>query len=146
MLLFSYDIFGWSTDPDPRWEDGILRNRYRQCQYLADLFWKRFKREYLVILSQRQKWIRPRRNLKAGDLVLVVDANTPRSTWPLARVVKTFPGRDGRVRNCQIQTSQNVFERPIQKLVLLEGQEWRRRLRRKNRKLSIARYFDFTFK
>ena len=104
-------------------EDGILRNRYRQCQYLADLFWKRFKREYLVILSQRQKWIRPRRNLKAGDLVLVVDANTPRSTWPLARVVKTFPGRDGRVRNCQIQTSQNVFERPIQKLVLLEGQE-----------------------
>jgi len=104
-------------------QDGLLRNRYRQCQYLADLFWTRFKKEYLTILSQRQKWTRPRRNIQPGDLVLVVGSNTPRSAWPLARVVKTFPGRDGHVRNCEIQTSQNVLQRPIQKLVFLEGQE-----------------------
>ena len=106
-----------------RKEDGLLRNRHRQSQYLADLFWNRFKREYLVVLNRRQKWIRPKRNVKPGDLVLVVDSNTPRSAWPLARVIKTFPGRDGHVRNCEVRTGHNVFERPIQKLVLLEGQE-----------------------
>ena len=103
-------------------EDGILRNRHRQCQYLVNLFWSRFKKEYLTVLSQRQKWFRPKRNVQPGDLVLVVDANTPRSAWPLARVVKTFPGRDGYVRNCEIRTRENVFQRPIQKLILLEGQ------------------------
>jgi len=82
-------------------QGGILRN-----QHFADLFWKRFRREYLVVLSERQKWIRPKRNLKPGDLVLVVDANSPRSAWPLARVIRTLPGRDERVRNCEIRTGQ----------------------------------------
>ena len=82
-------------------QGGILRN-----QHFADLFWKRFRREYLVVLSERQKWIRPKRNLKPGDLVLVVDANSPRSAWPLARVIRTLPGRDECVRNCEIRTGQ----------------------------------------
>jgi len=89
---------------------------------LVDLFWKRFTKEYLVLLHRRQKWIHEKRNLSVGDLVLVVGENLPRSRWPLARVVRVFPGRDGRVRSCEIQTARGIYQRPINKVVLLEAQ------------------------
>ena len=38
---------------------------------MADVFWKHWLTEYLPTLQVRQKWLRPKRNLKVGDLVLV---------------------------------------------------------------------------
>ena len=49
------------------------RRRWPQVQYLANVFWLRWKREYLPLLQQRQKWLRPRRNLSVGDCVIIVD-------------------------------------------------------------------------
>ena len=63
------------------------RKRWRQIQYLADIFWRRWIKEYLPSLQERQKWNRPRRNFVIGDIVLVADVNCPRSCWPLARIV-----------------------------------------------------------
>ena len=37
-------------------EDSLSRPRWRQVQYLADTFWKRWFREYLLLLQSRQKW------------------------------------------------------------------------------------------
>ena len=42
-------------------------------------------------LQRRQKWNNPRRNLALGDIVLMVDYNSPRSSWPLGRVVRVNP-------------------------------------------------------
>lgn len=42
--------------------------RWKQAQYLTSIFWKRWTREYLPLLQERQKWLRPRRNLSPGDL------------------------------------------------------------------------------
>ena len=39
--------------------------RWRQVQYLANVFWGRWKREYLLSLQARQKWFRPRRDRKS---------------------------------------------------------------------------------
>ena len=106
-----------------RKEDGLLRNKYRQGQYLIDLFWKRFVKEYLVLLQRRQKWIRETRDLKVGDLVLVADENLPRQRWPLARVSRVFSGRDGHVRSCELKTPTGLYQRPITKIALLEAHE-----------------------
>ena len=57
--------------------DNYVRMRWRQVQYLADLFWHRWTKEYLPLLQERSKWKKSQRNLKIGDLVLIVD-NTPR--------------------------------------------------------------------
>ena len=99
--------------------DVYLRKRWRTVQYLANMFWSRWKREYLVTLQERQKWISPRRNISNGDIVLIKDDNLPRNQWAMARVIETHNDRRGFVRNVTVKTSTSVLERPVQKLVLL---------------------------
>jgi hypothetical protein len=95
--------------------------RWRHVQFIADQFWKRWLREYLPTLQLRDKWIKPQRNMAEGDIVLILDEASPRQTWPLGRVVKTFPGRDGLVRSAQVKTKWTVLTRPVHKLCLLKA-------------------------
>ena len=101
-------------------EDLYRSKQWRQAQFLADCFWKRWIREYVLALQQRQKWVREKGNLAIGDLVLIVDDNSPRGRWLLSRVIKSFPGPDERVRVAEIKTSTSTLTRPISKLCLLE--------------------------
>ena len=101
-----------------------FRRQWRQVQCLANSFWHRFRKEYLPTLQRRQKWLVPRRNFQVGDLVLVNEEPLPRSVWKLARIVKVYVSDDGKVRSAQIRMSNgHLFDRPITKLYLLEGQE-----------------------
>ena len=97
------------------------RRRWKQVQYLADLFWRRWTREYLLQLQERQKWVRPRANFKTGDVVLVVDNSQPRNTWIMGKVINTMPDKMGLVRRVEIRTKSSVLTRPIHKLCLLLG-------------------------
>ena len=99
----------------------IYRKGWKQAQVIADHFWQRWKKEYLPLLIARKKWMDPQPNLKPGDVVLLADDNTPRGLWPLARVLRTFPGPDGHVRSVEIKTSKGTLHRPVTKLCLLEG-------------------------
>ncbi|XP_043222648.1 uncharacterized protein LOC122381925 [Amphibalanus amphitrite] len=99
--------------------DSCFGRRWKQVQYLADLFWKRWVKEYLPLLQQRQKWVRTRKNLSVGDVVLVVDVNSPRCRWPLGRVLEVFPDGEGLVRSAMVKTASSVLKRPISKLVFL---------------------------
>jgi len=97
-------------------------SRWRQVQYLADVFWRRWLREYLPSLQQRQKWNSTKRNFAVGDVVLVVDEKSPRGTWPLGRVQEVYPNRsDGLIRRVKVKTMKSTLERPIDKIVLLES-------------------------
>ena len=97
------------------------RRRWRQSQALAEHVWKRWTREYLPSLTRRSKWRQEARNLQVGDLVLMAESNLTRGSWPLARVVRVFPGRDGRVRSAELRTSGgNVYTRPAAKICFLE--------------------------
>ncbi|GFU24857.1 DUF5641 domain-containing protein [Trichonephila clavipes] len=58
--------------------------------------------------------------IKEGDIVLIGDTNSKRIYWPLAKVIKLIPGRDGRVRVVEVSTSSGSFLRPIQRLYPLE--------------------------
>lgn len=101
-------------------DDTYTRKRWKQVQYLADLFWTRWTREYLPLLQERQKWSRPRRNFIAGDVVLLVDSSSPCNSWIMGRVVETLPDSSGMVQRVKIQTKTNILERPANKLCLLE--------------------------
>ncbi|XP_074653624.1 uncharacterized protein LOC141907780 [Tubulanus polymorphus] len=100
--------------------DQYCRRSWRHVQYLADQFWIRYAREYLPMLQERQKWCKKRRNIKIGDLVLVVDDRVHRSEWPLGRIIAILPGTDDIVRRVTIKTAKSTIDRPINKCVLLE--------------------------
>jgi hypothetical protein len=108
---------------EPVRSDLYSRRRWRQVQYLADIFWKRWTKEYVPSLRLRQKWTRTERNVKVGDVVIIIDENAPRNTWLLGRVVETFASSDGLVRSAKVVTKSSELVRPIHKLCLLEAVE-----------------------
>jgi len=102
-------------------EDLYAKRWWRQVQYLADIFWKRWLREYLPALQKRQKWQRKTTDLRKGDVVLVATENVPRGQWPLARVSDVNVGRDGLIRSCVVRSQFSQLTRPVTKLCLLES-------------------------
>ena len=99
---------------------------------MLDIFWARWKVEYLNTLQVRNKWNKPRRNLKPGGVVIVKDEDTPRNIWPLARIEETYPSNDGLVRKVRLRIAdqninkygvrtkdQTFLDRPVHKCVLL---------------------------
>ena len=97
-------------------EDLYCRKRWRRTQHLAQEFWSRWSKEYLQQLQARNKWIRPQRNFKIGDVVLLKENQSPRNRWPMAKVIDD----QGQVRSVTVLTSNgSELERPVNKLVLL---------------------------
>ena len=103
-------------------DENIMRSRrwFMQAQYLAKVFWRRWSLEYLPNLQSRQKWLKPQRNFKEGDLVLVMDEHLPRGQWPLGRVIETNRAASGLVRSLKVSTGTKIKERPVTKICLLE--------------------------
>lgn len=95
-----------------RKEDLFSRRRWRQIQYLSDIFWKKWSKEYLPLLQSRQKWLYPRRNLPVGDVVLVAAESTSRNSWPLGKVLEVFPDKRGYVRRVKVNAKSSILERP----------------------------------
>ena len=103
-------------------DDGYSRCRWKQVQYLADIFWRRWICEYLPTLQERRKWGNTSRNFAVNDVVLVLDDRVPRCSWPLGRILEVYQNkRDGMVRSAKVKTNTSVLVLPIDKIVLLEA-------------------------
>lgn len=102
-----------------RKDDLYSRRRWRQVQYMADLFWKRWIREYLPQLQERQKWLVKKRNFQLGDVVLIVDDAAPRSSWIMGKVIQLMQDRRGLTRQVKVKTKSTCLNRPITKICLL---------------------------
>ncbi len=101
-------------------QDQYVKRRWRQVQFLSDIFWKRWTREYLPELQRRQKWTQIQQNLQVNDIVIVMDDGLPRNMWQLGRIIDVHRGQDGLVRSANVKTQHSVLSRPIAKLCLLE--------------------------
>ncbi|KAL0194543.1 hypothetical protein M9458_008115, partial [Cirrhinus mrigala] len=108
-------------------EDVYGTKRWRRIQHLIKQFWSRWKKEYLLNISMRQKWHVVRRNLKVNDVVLIKEDLFPRNQWQLGRIVETTVDSDGLVRRVKVRVSEqsslgkhyslfksSVLERPVQ--------------------------------
>ena len=111
-----------------------LNRRWKQVQYLSDLFWSRWRKQYLPLLQTRQRWFHPRRSLKVNDLVLVVDNLLPRNQWNVGRVCDVTTDSKGHVRSARLKVARykdgretkfgtTELDRPIVKLILLKEAE-----------------------
>ena len=86
--------------------DLYLRKRWKRVLCLSNVFWSRWRKEYVQNLQQRMKWNRPLRNFEKGDLVLIVDDRAPRNDWNMARVVDVHPDSNDKSDRSELQRQQ----------------------------------------
>ena len=97
------------------------KKHWRWVQELVRHFWKQWIEEWLPSISTRGKWNKMQRDLKEGDIVLVISPDAPWGKWPLGRVLKVFPGLDGHAR--VVKVGAKKYTRPISKLSPLKINE-----------------------
>ena len=76
--------------------------------------------EYLPLLTKKGKWLKEEKSINVGDIVIIKDATLSRGKWPLARISKIFPSKDGIVRSVEVTTKSSKYLRPITKLIKLD--------------------------
>ena len=107
--------------------------QWRQVQHLANVFWNRWRKEFLPTLQPRRKWEHDTKNLEEGDLVLLRCKDLPRNSWPLARITKTFTSADGKVRKIELLTakdgSRKSYTRPVTEVILLRSEDNLKKMR-----------------
>ena len=100
--------------------DLTSRKKYKQVLAIANVFWLRWRREYLPTLMKRPKWRCKKPSFNAGELVLLQDDDVKRGKWPLACITKVMPGPDNVVRTIEVRTKNGTYVRPVAKIYKLE--------------------------
>ena len=83
------------------------------------MFWRRWVREYLPILTIQRKWNLKSRNFKVGDLVITMMKDKTRSHWSMGRVLETYGGSNDVV--VKLNTASGEMIIPASKIALLEA-------------------------
>lgn len=105
--------FDYTDIPDNRLQ------RWRLIQKMGQEFWLKWQQEYISQQIERSKWSTRNRDVKVGDMVLIRLDNLPPTHWPLGRIVETFPGDDGAVRNVEVRIGNATYRRGVNKISVL---------------------------
>ncbi|XP_053964298.1 uncharacterized protein LOC128867221 [Anastrepha ludens] len=98
-----------------------LRRCFRISNQLANQFWKRWMQEYLPCLTRRSKWFHPPiRPIEINDVVVIVDNNAKRNSWPKGIVIDLHRGKDGEARSAVVKLANGLCTRPVIKLAKLD--------------------------
>lgn len=68
------------------------------------------------------KWFLRTKNLKVGDVVLLIEPYAPRGKWKIGRIEAVYLGQHGLVRVVDVRTGASVKRRPITTLSPLEAE------------------------
>ena len=111
------------TGPEPQKTTDLIKE-FRRRQKAADDFWKRWSREYLMLLQSFHETRQPRGkspNFRVGDVVLLKDDIHPRHMWKKARIEELRAGRDAVIRTVRLRVPNgDTVTRPIQLVIPLE--------------------------
>ncbi|GFW48562.1 integrase catalytic domain-containing protein [Trichonephila clavipes] len=109
--------------PDINYRDTVnLRKRVRYRQKLLNDLRHRIQKEYLGLLIQNKNKKGPLSEVWLGEIVLIGDDIKKRMHWPLAKVIRLIPGKDGKIRTVELKTRTGTMLRPIQRVYPLEVQ------------------------
>lgn len=110
-----------SAVPDVSKAQLVKRWRYRQR--IVNMFWCRWRKEYLLELRSAHisSSVKRPSDLKTGDVVLIYEDKMPKHLWRIGRITEVYMGRDGKVCSCLVMLpSRNTLRRPVQLLYPLE--------------------------
>ncbi|GFY10747.1 integrase catalytic domain-containing protein [Trichonephila clavipes] len=100
--------------PDIDYRDNVnLHKRVRYQQKLLNDFRHRFRKEYLGLLIQDKNIKGLFLELQLGEIVLIGDDIKKRMYWPLAKVIRLIPGKDGKIRTVELKTRTGTMLQPI---------------------------------
>lgn len=111
------------TPPNPIYVDASatsFQNRWDRLSSILATFWKKWSKEILHTLMQKQKWPKGSdANIKIGQLVWVPDVETNPSCWPLGLIAKVYPDTHGTVRVVDVKTVSKTMRRAVRNLVIV---------------------------
>ena len=118
-FLMNKNPSAYPEDPAP-YNNLELLTKWNLCQAIVQQVWTRWHKEYLHTLHTRSKWQAAKTNLQPNDVVAI----RPRGKfmpchWPLGRVVRTLPGKDGQVRVVDLQTPAGQLQRAVTQVALI---------------------------
>jgi hypothetical protein len=101
----------------------MYRAQWKRVQVLADVFWQRWRREYLHTLQSRRKWQNECPNIRNGDVILLKDKDVHRNEWPVGVVINAISGQDGQIRKGEVRVVREgrttIYTRPVTEMVVL---------------------------
>ena len=115
-------LLGRTTSEVPQGPFNDMKNPQRRVEFvqkIVDSFWKCWSRDVLLALVTRKAWHAQTRNVEVDDLVVMADNNTIRGRWTIGKVIKVYPGADGRVRNVKVKTPAGEYSRPVMKIAVI---------------------------
>ena len=102
-------------------EPETLKSGWRATQHLLDLFFTRFKREYLASLLKRKETKSSLVSPKAGDVVILKEDDLPREQWRLCRITEVINADKNHPRRFLLRDSKNkILDRNINGFIPLE--------------------------
>nr|CAH7728997.1 unnamed protein product [Callosobruchus chinensis] len=93
-------------------------SQYEVLQQSMQRFWSRWSSDYLNQLQTRNKWTTTS-NIKQGDLVLLIEDDTPPLHWKRGRIIQLHLSDDGLARTATILTARGNVTRAVQKVAVL---------------------------
>ena len=92
-----------------------LVQRYRLLEDITKQYWKQFISAYVPTLHKTEKWHRREPPLEVGDIVNVLHPSTPFNRWPVGRVIRVYPGRDGQTRSVEVEIRQGKERKVVRR-------------------------------
>ena len=83
-------------------KESTLASRSSMVSATSKSFWTHWLRLFAPSLVYRKKWHEKERELRIGDVVLVLEDSSFQNQYRLARVIETFTGKDGIVRRATV--------------------------------------------
>ena len=80
-----------------------VAERYRLVHHVTEMYWKKWRELVSPSLVIRQKWHQKTRNLRVGDLVMIVSSSPIKAHYKLGVVDVVHPSNDGFVRSVTIR-------------------------------------------
>ncbi|GFW12928.1 integrase catalytic domain-containing protein [Trichonephila clavipes] len=97
--------------PDIDYRDTVnLRKRVRYRQKLLNDLRQIPKGVYLGLLIQNKNKKGPLSEVRLGEIVLIGDDIKKRMHWPLAKVIRLIPGKDGKIRTVELKTRTGTID------------------------------------
>ena len=93
--------------------------RYAKLNEMLDAFWQRLIRELSPQLRSYPKWTGVTRDIQVDDIGVILD-ESKRNHFPLVRVTKVHPSKDGHVRSITVTDGRREALRSISKFSLVQ--------------------------